>query len=137
VCHQHRITGLELSRNLLAQDKGLCLSQRFGLLGIEVGLNQKSLRNLRNVRKTCKRCCAKVECTTSSGLFESRWENVCYQARTSYQGRQGYRITLEFKSLMLRGACDEGIQTTGVTKSRYLSCIRHRLSRRERLLKGA
>ena len=67
VRHQHCVAGFELGGDLRPQAEGLSLSQRLGLLGIKVGLNQKSFRNLRHVRKTCKRCCAKVECTTSSG----------------------------------------------------------------------
>jgi hypothetical protein len=30
-------------------------SQRLGLLGVEVGLNQKAFGNLRHVLKTCRR----------------------------------------------------------------------------------
>ena len=53
--HQHRIAGFKLGGDLRPQAQGLSLGQRLGLPCIEVGLNQKSFRNLRHVRKTCKR----------------------------------------------------------------------------------
>jgi len=52
---QYRITRFEFSSNGCTQRRLLLRRQRFRLLGIEVGLDQKSFRNLRHVRKTCKR----------------------------------------------------------------------------------
>jgi hypothetical protein len=67
VGHQHRVLSLELGgdgRTVVGLFLG---SQRLGLLGVEVGLNQKAFGNLRHVRKTCRRFRAKVEYTPGSG----------------------------------------------------------------------
>ena len=65
--NQHRILSLEFGSNCCTQRRFFSLGQGFGLLGVKVGLNQKTFRDVRHVRKTCKRLCAKVECTTGSG----------------------------------------------------------------------
>ncbi|MNZ83905.1 hypothetical protein D3C78_1026470 [compost metagenome] len=67
VGNQHRVLSLELGGDGTAVMGLLFGGQRLGLLGVEVGLNQKAFGNLRHVRKTCKRIRAKVEYTPGSG----------------------------------------------------------------------
>ena len=67
VGNQHRVLSLELGGDGGAVMGLLCGGQRLGLLGVEVGLNQKAFGNLRHDRKTCGRFRAKVEYTPGSG----------------------------------------------------------------------
>jgi hypothetical protein len=47
-----------------------------------VGLDQKAFGNLRHVRKTCRRRCAKVECTTGSGALQAPPDEVMMSSST-------------------------------------------------------
>ncbi|MNR11023.1 hypothetical protein D3C85_1273030 [compost metagenome] len=69
VGHQHRVLSLELGSDGSTVISLFIGGQRLGLLGVEVGLNQKAFGNLRHVRKTCRRIRAKVEYTPGSGPF--------------------------------------------------------------------
>ncbi|MNO77054.1 hypothetical protein D3C76_681490 [compost metagenome] len=91
VRHQHRVLSLELG-----SDGGTIISfliggQRLGLLGVEVGLNQKAFGNLRHVRKTCRRLSAKVEYTPQLWTLEGTAGRV--SNHQSFEEAQGYRIS--------------------------------------------
>ena len=88
VGNQHRVLGLELSRDGGTEMGFLLGTQRHGLLGVEVGLNQKAFGNLRHVRKTCRRLGAKVEYTTGSGPLRAPPGEWMHQARTTLEPRK-------------------------------------------------
>ncbi|CAI8702265.1 hypothetical protein EMIT0P100_100127 [Pseudomonas sp. IT-P100] len=98
VGNQHRVLSLELGGNG-STVIGLFLGcQRLGLLGVEVGLNQKAFGNLRHVRKTCKRLRAKVEYTPGSGPFRGTAGRVGnHQARIALKLRKATEYPVDAK----------------------------------------
>ncbi|MNI60159.1 hypothetical protein D3C73_1153530 [compost metagenome] len=91
VSHQHRVLSLELGGDGSTVIGLLFGGQRLGLLGVEVGLDQKAFGNLRHVRKTCRRLSAKVEYTPQLWTLEGTAGRV--SNHQSFEEAQGYRIS--------------------------------------------